>query len=48
MPKYRIAIKKAINKIIDCYPQLAIHLKNSIETGFECIYKPEKRLDWKL
>ncbi len=41
-------IRSAIKKIEKAHPELAQHLKNSINTGTFCSYKPEILMDWQL
>lgn len=41
-------IDKSIDRIGDYLPHLGMHLKNSIKTGSELYYAPEKNIDWKL
>ena len=43
-----VAIKRAIASIAEDHPALALHLKNSIKTGFSCCYIPEKKTEWVL
>ena len=40
------AIKSAIKAIAMTNPSLARHLSNSIRTGFNCCYQPEKPTKW--
>jgi len=42
------AIRKARNKIAIHHPNLAMHLKNSLNTGSEFSYTPENPLPWKF
>ncbi len=41
-------IRSAMKKIQDVHPELAQHLKNSINTGTFCSYNPEISMDWQL
>jgi hypothetical protein len=43
-----VAIARAIKSIAEDHPALALHLKNSIKTGFTCCYAPEKETKWVL
>ena len=39
-------IKLAIDRLVDPYPELAAHLRNSVRTGLFCSYVPETPVDW--
>ena len=41
-------IRSAIKKISVAHPKLGSHLKNSIRTGFFCVYSPELPTRWEL
>jgi hypothetical protein len=42
----KAAITRAIESIAEDHNNLALHLKNSIKTGFSCCYIPEKETVW--
>jgi hypothetical protein len=44
----KAAITRAILSIEKVHPTLARHLENSIETGSQCRYQPEKEVSWIL
>jgi len=46
--KVWVAINRAIDSIEEDHPALALHLRNSIKTGFSCCYAPEKQTEWVL
>jgi tetratricopeptide (TPR) repeat protein len=41
-------IRAAIGRIQDAHPALGLHLRNSINTGTFCSYRPEAVIDWSL
>lgn len=41
-----VAIKRAIASLTEDHPALALHLKNSINTGFSCSYTPANKTEW--
>jgi hypothetical protein len=40
------AISRASEEINELNPTLARHLSVSIKTGYQCCYKPEKKMFW--
>lgn len=40
------AIDRAIDRIADEHSALGTHLKESIKTGFDCSYRPDRETDW--
>lgn len=40
------AIKRTCDTFLQDCPELGRHLKNSLETGTSCIYKPKDFVDW--
>jgi hypothetical protein len=42
----RARVHRAILLIADHHPQLAEHLRDSIETGNGCTYRPAETLEW--
>ena len=41
-------IRNAIRKIGTAHPALGRHLDNAVHTGTQCVYEPEKTVDWVL
>ncbi len=42
------AIDRALKKIVEHSPELYGHFRNSIDTGLECRYQPERLVEWEL